>query len=81
MKIAYPMRVNLRKGRNGKYSAQVTIQTRLAGVYRSPVRDISETPISASVGLALGKAEGRDEATQEAKDYLSGADEKTQIDE
>ena len=65
-KKVYPMRITVGRKTNGRSTAQVSIQSRDGSIHRGATVDLSEVSLEALVHAAQAKAEGRDEAAQEA---------------
>lgn len=68
MKRAYPMRVTLRKAKDGSFTAQVNIQEPNGAIHRTIAHELSQTPLPVVVNSAVAKVEGHAEAEAEAKD-------------
>lgn len=57
----YPMKVTIRRKKNGDYTTQVSVKTPDGRVYHGPARLASEVPLATAVEFAIGKAAGRAE--------------------
>jgi len=75
MKTALPMKITISRRQNGKSQLGVTIRTDDGRIFNSGMRPLDPSDIKGSLEVAVAKAQGRNEASDEtADDRADGAE-------